>query len=434
MTANVVALCPLEVERAHLARRVPGLSSIVRTGPGGDAIRRAIAELTGSGSHPDLVILVGVAGGLRPTPPALGAASIADGAGRRWTPPVTLGEARGAILGVDRTLGFPEQKREAAASSGADLVDCESHAFAEACEQRGLHWAVVRGVSDGPDDTVPPEAGGWIAPDGRTRVGAVLADAVRRPALIGRLVELARGSARAMDEAGRIVASAARAPDDGAVAPRWARTVLVFGGSFDPVTSAHIKLGIAARDAVGADWITFVPARRSPHKSSGPVASDADRLAMVDAALDGVPRASASDLEIDGPPDDRPSYTVETLERAVGASAPGVRVRLVIGADQAEQFHRWRAPHRILELAEPVVLARGDRPIDQTLESMRPHWRPEELEAWRDRFVEAPRSEVSSTRVRELLRSGDTDSDELRAALPAPVLGVIRDRGLYRPA
>lgn len=221
---------------------------------------------------------------------------------------------------------------------------------------------------------------------------------------------------RALDEL------AARLTGDGAV--------LLFGGTFDPPHKAHVELPLRAREAYGAEWLVYVPAAQSPHKADAPGASGEDRVAMLEAAVGDAAGVIVSRVEIDAPVG--PSYTVRTLERVRSALGDAREVRLLIGADQAVSFHRWREFERVMALAEPLVMLRSpDETRDSLLASMRPHWEGAALEAWGERVVDVPVLDVSATRVRELLERGAIDSAELGVLLPREVIGVIRARGLY---
>lgn len=213
--------------------------------------------------------------------------------------------------------------------------------------------------------------------------------------------------------------------------PAGVRSVLVFGGTFDPPHVAHVKLPIAARDHLGLDWLLYVPAARSPHKPHGPIASDLDRLAMLEAALRGRDRVSISTYELEHA-HDGPSYTVETL-RALHVLLPSaVGLRLLIGADQAAEFHRWREPGEIIVLAEPAVLRREPmETVDSLMEAMRPHWTNADLEAWRSRVVPVSLIDASATDARRALSVPDPPAP-VGPLIPADVLRIISDRGLYR--
>lgn len=244
-------------------------------------------------------------------------------------------------------------------------------------------------------------------------------------------------------------AGAPRAPvavGEFALAPRALR-VLVFGGTFDPPHRAHVELPEAARAALNFGAVLYVPAARSPHKSSGPRASDADRVDMLRAALaDRGDVASISTFEIDAARAATstaaraaaPSYTIDTL-RALARAHPKATLRLLIGADQAAAFHRWREPKEIIALAEPVVMLRAPAEhADALLASMAPHWPAAELERWRARIVAVPLVHADATSLRAALARrahtpGAHDSI-IRDVLHPDVLRLIDERGLYGDA
>ena len=143
------------------------------------------------------------------------------------------------------------------------------------------------------------------------------------------------------------------------------RTVVLFGGSFDPPHRAHAALPDAVRAALPdaeCAWLLYIPAARSPHKQRGPVASDDQRLEMLRLAIKDVAHAAVWTDEVDRATSGTPSFTIDTVRRArawLDASG-GTRVtlRLLIGADQAAKFHTWREPRRIIDIAEPLVMLR----------------------------------------------------------------------------
>ncbi len=209
--------------------------------------------------------------------------------------------------------------------------------------------------------------------------------------------------------------------------------VLLVGGTFDPPHVAHVGLACRARDArsPGAALV-FVPAAQSPHKETGPKASDADRVAMLELATGGVASAGVWTDELDRARAGAPSYWVETLDRV--RRLVGERpLQFVIGADQAAAFDRWREARRILELAEPVVLLREPLgTVDALLDVMRGAWSAGELDRWRSWCVDVGTIDVSATEIRALLRA-DRESARLESVLAPGVLEFIRKRGLYAP-
>ena len=213
--------------------------------------------------------------------------------------------------------------------------------------------------------------------------------------------------------------------------------VLLYGGSFDPPHLAHVELAIAARGAlerqVGAGsggspaadiWLVYVPAARSPHKQSGPVATAAQRVRMLELAVEGRPRACIWTDEIDRAVSGEPSYWINTVRRA--RALLGDRwLRFLIGADQAAQFHRWRDAREILRIARPAVIGRAE--VDSAPDLRRAmaeagFWSEPELDAWAGWFIDVGVRRASSTDA----RGGGAES-----RLAPPVAAYVAQEGLY---
>ncbi len=212
--------------------------------------------------------------------------------------------------------------------------------------------------------------------------------------------------------------------------------VILFGGSFDPVTLAHTRMATEARRLAEPDaWLIFIPAARSPHKPDAPIPSDADRVEMLRLATKDIDRCTIWTDEIDRvrqARQDEPSYSINTIERARQVLGDHTRLRLLIGADQALNFHRWRDPQRILELAPPIVMPRNDLANSQALIlalEQTSAWSDAELEQWGARLIDMPEIEASATHVRELLQQQAFES--LQGIVHDRVLAHIRQRRIY---
>jgi nicotinate-nucleotide adenylyltransferase len=233
--------------------------------------------------------------------------------------------------------------------------------------------------------------------------------------------------------------------------PRGVETVVLFGGTFDPPTVAHLTIPLEVCWSLPGHFPVYVPAARNPLKSTGAIASDIERVEMLllsPGFFKNRSRTRASAIiwtdEIDRAAwqQDRgvvtPSYTIDTVNRLRHAIGTGFNIRLLIGADQALQFKRWHRWREILEIAEPIVLLRPphDTPAAFIDALASEGFSPREQLAWARRIaiVRAPR--VSSTRVRELLanrsgRSASRNERELQVLIPAPVLRYVEHHGVY---
>ena len=184
----------------------------------------------------------------------------------------------------------------------------------------------------------------------------------------------------------------------------------IFGGTFDPVHVGHLAIANAALESIPLDRVLFVPARRAPLKEHGPVAGEADRLAMLELAVVGEPRFAVSRIELDR---EGPSYTVDTLEALAGADL----LFLILGGDALAALPRWKDPDRIAMLATLVVAARPGAPEPAG------HARGVSIIAF-----DAPRLDISSRELRARAARGRS----LRYLVPEPVWRHIEARGLYR--
>lgn len=205
--------------------------------------------------------------------------------------------------------------------------------------------------------------------------------------------------------------------------------VMLVGGTFDPPHRAHTGIAEDARDRVapGAQ-LYFVPASRSPHKDLGPGASDQDRITMLRLATAPIEDAHVWTDEIDRARFGEPSYWFTTLERARQQIGNDRRLLFLIGADQALSFHRWSEPGRILELAEVVVINRGEVQSKSELES-RLEGTPYVCQLV-DGWCDVPRMDISATDVREALAS--EKEHDLTGVLAREVASYIGRHGLYR--
>ena len=61
----------------------------------------------------------------------------------------------------------------------------------------------------------------------------------------------------------------------------------IFGGTFDPIHSAHLIVAREAADAFSLDRVLFIPSSHPPHK--GALVPYEDRYRMVELACAAIP-------------------------------------------------------------------------------------------------------------------------------------------------
>lgn len=196
-----------------------------------------------------------------------------------------------------------------------------------------------------------------------------------------------------------------------------ARTA-VFGGSFNPIHYGHLLLADEVLDALGLDRVLFVTAPQPPHKPSAQLAPARDRHAMVELAIAGHAKFAASDLELRRA---GPSYTVDTLD---ALAIPREDLFLIVGSETFLDLLSWRAPRRVAELAQIVVVPRAGSAFDPESAAVRKvvHEIGDE-----PRIVHATSLPISASDLRRRVREGRS----IAYRLPDAVAAYIRAKRLY---
>ena len=186
----------------------------------------------------------------------------------------------------------------------------------------------------------------------------------------------------------------------------------IYGGSFDPPHLGHLLPVLDAAEQIGLDQVRFVPASVQPLKVGRASASAADRLAMTERLVQGIPGFSVDPAEIDRP---GLSFTVDTLA-GLAVEHPEAERFLLLGADAFALIDQWREPDRVRALATLVVMVRGDG------DTPKPRAMPGV------QVLESRRVDISSTELRARVRDGRT----IRGFVPDAVADYIAEHRLYR--
>lgn len=101
------------------------------------------------------------------------------------------GAKAGPLAGVDRPLIDRAAKQACRAASGAIAADMESHHLARYCAAHQLPLLVIRAISDGASQSLPPLARIALGPEGDLRPGAILRSLIVNPAQLLLLPRLA---------------------------------------------------------------------------------------------------------------------------------------------------------------------------------------------------------------------------------------------------
>jgi nicotinate-nucleotide adenylyltransferase len=195
------------------------------------------------------------------------------------------------------------------------------------------------------------------------------------------------------------------------VAPSGPR-IGIFGGTFDPIHSAHLELAEVVRVTLALDRMLLVVANRPWQKEDErPVTPAEERFAMVEAAVEGWPGLVPSRIEIDR---GGPSYTIDTVRQLLD-DEPEAEVTVVVGSDVVGGLTTWHDQEALRDLVTLAVVGR-------------PGVDPAPVPAgWRAVSVPAAPFDLSSTELRRRLEDGEP----VDGLVPEAVIRCIHQRGLY---
>ncbi len=181
----------------------------------------------------------------------------------------------------------------------------------------------------------------------------------------------------------------------------------IFGGTFNPPHSAHLRLLRFMREQYALDTLYVVPCALPPHKELAGAVPAEERLRMAELAFGEL--AEVLDLEIRR---GGRSYTVDTLREL---SEPGRELILFVGGDMLLTFRQWRDYREILKLAKVYVFPREgeEAALDAEIVKLR-------AETGGDiERAELSALPLSSTELRGRLQKGEP----VGTLVPEPVLG-----------
>ncbi|MBO5529373.1 MAG: nicotinate (nicotinamide) nucleotide adenylyltransferase [Bacilli bacterium] len=184
-------------------------------------------------------------------------------------------------------------------------------------------------------------------------------------------------------------------------------SLIIYGGSFDPIHNGHLRIARAASMMLNAD-VVFVPARTPRWKT--PAATPKQRLEMLQLALkkDGSPAFFIDLFEMRSRAEY--SYSID-LVRHMANKHKNRKLYLLIGADEVNSFPRWKDAEEIVKYVTPLYVSRPDVAIDDKVLS----------QFHMQRLPYEGSGPVSSTKVRNLV---DLD-------IPLAIRDYIEKEGIY---
>lgn len=192
----------------------------------------------------------------------------------------------------------------------------------------------------------------------------------------------------------------------------------IFGGSFDPVHSEHIKLAENIINEFSIDKLIICPAFIPPHKIGQTLSDFDDRYNMLKLAFKDCDKVEISDFE---KVSKGTSYTYLTIEHFKNVYKDS-EFYFLVGTDMLLDFPTWKNPDKILHSASLIVTSRAGEDQKKAIENYYDHFSKKIL------FSSYNGTNLSSTKIKTYIKLS-IDTTEF---LPSQILEYIEKKALYK--
>ncbi|MGM9873616.1 MAG: nicotinate-nucleotide adenylyltransferase [Bacilli bacterium] len=181
--------------------------------------------------------------------------------------------------------------------------------------------------------------------------------------------------------------------------------IIIFGGDFNPIHNGHINMAKAALEQIDSSVLYFVPAVVSIWKEDS--IPFTKKIEMIKLAISKYKNMKVSDYE--NTTGLKANYSIDTI-KYFKKMFPNDNIYLLIGADQVNEFHRWKSADEIKELSQIIFFNRKGYKIDEN-----------NIKRFNIQTLKGNANNISSTDIRQL------KSFEV----PFEIVDYIHDNELY---
>lgn len=188
----------------------------------------------------------------------------------------------------------------------------------------------------------------------------------------------------------------------------------LYFGTFNPIHVGHVIIANHFAEYSDLDEVWMVITPQNPHKQKRSLLANHHRYQLVYLALENYTKIKPSNIEFDLP---QPNYTVKTLAY-ITEKYPQHDFSLIMGEDNLKSFHKWKNYETILDNHDIYCYPRfSEGEIKTNFET---HARIHQ--------VDAPKIEISSTKIRE----GIKNQKNVVPMLPKEVWKYIDEMNFYK--
>lgn len=216
----------------------------------------------------------------------------------------------------------------------------------------------------------------------------------------------------------------------------------LFGGTFNPIHLGHLRAAVEVREGFDLDHIFLIPAALPPHKMPGEVADAADRLKMLNLAVEDTSGLEVSDVELKR---SGLSYTIDTVHYFIRTFSDESLIFLIMGLDAFLEIDTWKSHEELLAkmpfivINRPIAEEAGVGSERQLIEDFLRSKLSEnyifyhaqsyyKLEGKQPIYIyQVSALDISSTKIRKIIKKGRS----IEYLVPKKVAEFITSKGLY---
>lgn len=210
----------------------------------------------------------------------------------------------------------------------------------------------------------------------------------------------------------------------------------ILGGSFDPPTLAHEKVGGIFLKELGLDEVRFVVARQNPLKAHEAIGTTNHRFQMLVQMIQGHDKFAVSDVEIqhDFVYDENGklvvsdevnlSYTYNTM-KMFQIFEPHTEFIFLGGSDILTKFYQWHKAEHFIKEFKMAIAIRPPHSKASTLSPIKENDRKNVIIVERDSMPN-----ISSTDVRLFFETGDLE--RAKQLMRSDLFDYVLKNNLYK--
>lgn len=185
----------------------------------------------------------------------------------------------------------------------------------------------------------------------------------------------------------------------------------LFFGSFNPMHIGHKIIASYMEEFTNLEKVCFVVSPQNPLKKKQNLLDQYHRLMIIRMELEDNPKLEVSDIEFGMP---QPSYSIDTLVR-LKEEHPENEYALIMGADNLQNFHKWKNYEQILADHSVYVYPRSGIEISGSHENI-------------NIVKGAPQMEISASFIRKSIKEGK----DVSYLIPENAWNYIDEMNFYK--